>query len=199
VGCSVGRVLTTHYSQYCTCFGADIDQESLVKARQTNPKLHLGRAMGESLPFAPASFDMVMSVLRFLTCTSRRPLPNSRACCGLAASSTCRFTRRHPVGHVPESELGRKVYFLYAIFNGLLFHFTQMMFRFPNGRCESFQTERSTTTVLTRRGFANRVPADQQAFPGRGAPPGAAKNSLKTPPFETAGAALGILDCQVLN
>lgn len=60
-----------------------------------------------------------------------------------------------PWGMIPQANLVGKTYFTYAILNGLLFHVTQRMVRFPNGLCESFQTERGIAKTLGRLGFTD--------------------------------------------
>lgn len=47
------------------------------------------------------------------------------------------------------------LYRLYVLANGLIFHATGNVFRFPNGKVESFQTIRGLRLALERAGFVD--------------------------------------------
>ena len=68
MGCGTGHHLARYRRQGFAVVGVDGSAEMLAHARALNPSLALQRADLESLPFADASFDIVLSieVLRYL-------------------------------------------------------------------------------------------------------------------------------------
>ena len=156
VGCSAGRLLADGYADSRLGFGADIDIDSLCTGHRAHPRLHLCGAKGEALPFAAGSFDLVMSNVA----VPYMHIPTAFAEFARVLKPggilwLTLHTAALPWGMIPRANLVGKVYFTYAILNGLLFHLTQRMVRFPNGLCESFQTEGGVSKALGRIGFTD--------------------------------------------
>lgn len=153
VGCGAGQTLIAAASDN-PAVGVDLDLGALALGRKLAPDIGFVRAAGEALPFAPASFDLVVSRVALpymhvptVLAELRRVL---RPGGGLWATL-------HPFA-VPRRALARanlrgKLYHLYVMANGLLFHLTGRQCRFPGGRCESFQTRPAIRRALARAGF----------------------------------------------
>jgi hypothetical protein len=68
-----------------------------------------------------------------------------------------RMVRRHLVRSLLHLDVRDTIYRVYVVLNGLLFHFSGRVFRFPlkRERCESFQTRRGMRIALRRAGFVD--------------------------------------------
>jgi ubiquinone/menaquinone biosynthesis C-methylase UbiE len=61
VGCGIGQTLAAlRVSQHVELHGVDIDARAIEYGHQCFPQLHLQVATGERLPYADASFDMLL-------------------------------------------------------------------------------------------------------------------------------------------
>ena len=65
------------------------------------------------------------------------------------------MVRRHLVRSLLHLDMPDIVYRTHVLLNGLVFHFSGRVFRFPlkRERCESFQTRRGMRIALRRAGF----------------------------------------------
>jgi ubiquinone/menaquinone biosynthesis C-methylase UbiE len=154
IGCGAGQTLIA------TCdgrrsYGMDIEMEALQIGQKLTQDVAFTRASAESLPYRSGSFDLVVSrVTLFYT-----DLPTSFA-------EIYRVLR--PGGRIwitlndlrRPLRLARRVntwkawiWFLYLVMNGLLFHFTGKLVRFPGRGMESFQTDRGVRRALKKIGF----------------------------------------------
>ena len=170
IGCGAGQTLLACdlHHDVLAC-GIDIDREAVAFGQkldrqnkfENRGQLNLACAVGEALPFADASFEVVISrvavpymhIPTALTEISRVLTPGGHL-----------WLTLHPYQMVFEF-LGRAlksgnvksmVYFSYALLNGLAFHYFGKLWRFPlnRQRCESFQTAGAMQRALRQAGFA---------------------------------------------
>ena len=155
VGCGAGQSLLARFPDRVT-FGVDVNGGALAFGRQMASQTRFTAASGESLPFASGSFEAVISRVAM-------PYMNIPS----ALLEFARVLRRggelwvtlHDIAawrrNFQKSGWKGKIFQLYVLVNGIVFHLTGRQFRFINGRCESFQTERAMKRVLGRAGFQN--------------------------------------------
>lgn len=166
IGCGAGQTLLAcdlrHNVLAC---GIDIDREAVaygqMYARENNESLHLACAVGEALPFADASFEVVIS--RVAVPYMHIPTALTEISRVLTSGGHLWLTL-HPfqmvVGLLVRALKGGNVksilYFSYALLNGWAFHLFGTMARFPlnRRRCESFQTAAAMQRALRQLGFA---------------------------------------------
>ncbi|NOT60932.1 MAG: class I SAM-dependent methyltransferase [Acidobacteria bacterium] len=167
IGCGAGQtLLACNLHHDVLACGIDIDEEAVAFGhaqldRERDGHLNLACAVGEALPFADASFEVVIS---------RVAVPYMHIPTALAEISRVLtpgghlWLTLHPYQMVFEF-LGRAlkagnpkstIYFCYALLNGVAFHLTGKQWRFPlnRKRCESFQTTAAMTRALRQAGFA---------------------------------------------
>ena len=139
--------------------GVDIDKASLLVAKARFANRNYVEAKGESLPFKDESFDRVisgvalpyMNIPRALREIHRVLVPGGHLTLSLHRPSVTIWELRHNAIPKPIPTLFR----LYVIVDGIFFHVTGKTVEFPNGRTESFQTERGIRTALARAKFGN--------------------------------------------
>lgn len=166
VGCGAGQtIIAAEVPPHVTKCGVDVDEAALALGRTLAPQhgvaVHFTRASGEALPFAAASFDVVIS--RVAMPYMHLPTAIAEMARVLTPGGTLWVTL-HPATlvlaqlrrAVRERHVKSVLYFGYAMLNGALFHVTGAMWRFPlnRARCESFQTEAGMRRALQRAGFA---------------------------------------------
>ena len=166
IGCGAGQtLLACELHRDVLACGIDIDDEAVAFGqkmdRENDGHLNLACAVGEALPFADASFEVVIS---------RVAVPYMHIPTALAEISRVLtpcghlWITLHPYQMVFEF-LGRAlkagnvksmIYFSYALLNGLAFHCFGKLWRFPlnRQRCESFQTAAAMQRALRQAGFA---------------------------------------------
>lgn len=161
LGCGRGATLKTIGSDSRTlAVGVDVSLRDLQTASSLIPHAHFVCAKGEQLPFRDECFDSVicgvalpyMDISRTLAEVRRVLKPSD----GLWASlHSFRMVRKHWFRSLYALDLKDIIYRAYVLLNGLVFHFTGTVFRFPlkRGRFESFQTRRGTRMALRRAGF----------------------------------------------
>jgi len=137
--------------------GLDIDDNRLIAARVRFPNRTFLRGSGECLPFEDESFDRAisavalpyMNIQKTLAEIHRVLVPGGRLSLSLHPPSFTIAELLHNAIPKPVPTLFR----LYVMANGLLFQCTGKTFGLPNGRTESFQTERGMRIALNRAGF----------------------------------------------
>jgi ubiquinone/menaquinone biosynthesis C-methylase UbiE len=152
LGCGTGNSpVRANLSDADEVVGVDIDEASLVIARQSFPHRTFQYARGESLPFPDASFDRVVSAvaLPYMDIPEARRVlvPGGNAFFSVHAFrftlSELRKTTPRPVA---------MLFRLSVMLNGLWFHLTGRVLSLA-GRTESFQTKRGLKLALARAGF----------------------------------------------
>jgi SAM-dependent methyltransferase len=158
IGCGSGRLLAAAKSPF-GC-GIDIDLCALRTAKSQAPHVHFVSSYGERLPFKSEQFDHILSIVALPYMDI--PLALSEFARVLKPSGTI-FVTLHPSDFVWR-ELADSfrslnwqniVYRPYVLLNGVLFHFTGKVMRFPlkRSRIESFQTPRGMGLALQAAGF----------------------------------------------
>lgn len=140
--------------------GGDVDFTALQLGHQLSPQIAFMCARGEQLPFVSASFDFVVSrvampymhVPSVLKEIERILVPGGTVWLAL-----------HPIAlawkwlwtDIRSINLKGLVYRTYVLANGLGFHLTGRLCRYPlnSARCESFQTMRGMTKALNKAGL----------------------------------------------
>lgn len=146
--------------------GVDIDEARLAIARTRYPERTFLKAVGEALPFPDESFDRIISSVAVPYMNIPQALAQIyRALAYGGIVSLSLHSPSFTMGELLHHALPRPIptlFRLYVMANGALFHFTGRTLGLPNGRTESFQTERGMRVALTRAGFidisARRVP-----------------------------------------
>lgn len=160
LGCGTGKTpVRANVSDADEVVGVDIDEPSLVIARQRFPNRTFRYARGESLPFADASFDRVVSAVALPYMDIPKALAEVRRVLvpgGSAFFSVHAF--RFTLGELRKATPRPTAmsYRLYVMLNGLWFHVTGRVLRLA-GRMESFQTRRGLKLALIRAGFVDIV------------------------------------------
>ncbi len=166
IGCGAGQTLLAcdlHHN-VLAC-GIDIDAEAVAFGqkmdRENSGHLNLACAVGEALPFADASFEVVISrvavpymhIPTALTEIARVLMPGGHLWLTLHPfQMVFAFLRRA----IQAGNVKSMIYFSYALLNGLAFHLLGKLWRFPlnRQRCESFQTTAAMKRALRQAGFA---------------------------------------------
>ncbi|OQW37443.1 MAG: hypothetical protein A4E19_13650 [Nitrospira sp. SG-bin1] len=162
IGCGAGQTLLglgLPLPGKMAC-GGDIDLSALRLGHQLSPQTAFMCARGEQLPFVSASFELVISrvampymhVPSVLKEIERILVPGGTVWLAL-----------HPITlawkwlwtDICSLNLKRLVYRTYVLANGMGFHLTGRLCRYPlhPARCESFQTVRGMTKALNRVGL----------------------------------------------
>ncbi len=171
IGCGAGQTLIgCGLKPDIGAYGVDIDADALVLGKEIAPQIHFVRAMGERLPFADESFDVVIArvSLPFMN------MPNAHKEIARVlreggyvwmALHPFQMLRERVVKSLKSGNIKDLIYSAYIFGNGLLFHLSGKQIRFPLNRkkCESFQTARAMTNSLRSHGFEN-IRADNQKF-----------------------------------
>lgn len=160
LGCGSGRDLASWgVAALDEVIGLDTNRRHLLAAKACYPNRTYVLGSGECLPFAEASFDHVASIVALPYMNVPKALAEIHRVLVPGGSLWLRlhlptFTIRellHNALPKPPATLFR----LYVAANGLMFHCTGRTVAFPNGRTESFQTERGMRIALNRAGFVN--------------------------------------------
>jgi ubiquinone/menaquinone biosynthesis C-methylase UbiE len=167
LGCGSGKDLAAwDVTTFDKVTGLDIDGRRLVTAREQFPHRTFVQAVGEYLPFPDDSFDHTicslalpyMNIQKALAEIHRVLALGGRLSLSLHLPGFTLYELLHNALPKPVPTLFR----LYVAANGTFFHCTGKTIGFPNGRTESFQTERGMKIAFERAGFAtpafSRVP-----------------------------------------
>jgi len=141
--------------------GVDISRQACIEASQKgpNPRWICICARGEQLPLQDSSFDSVISTVALPYMNIPVVLSEIRRLLKPGGSLDATL---HPFGYNWQDFLDRPpltpnafVYRLYVVANGLWFHLTGRVLRYPfTRRFESWQSERGFGIALRRAGFA---------------------------------------------
>jgi ubiquinone/menaquinone biosynthesis C-methylase UbiE len=157
IGCGDGRTLSLCPNIPYRA-GIDYSSEAIDQARRNVPGADFRVAMAESLPFEDAHFDAAISCVTL-------PLVNIpvalRECARVLKSGAPFYLSFHTWDFINllwqdyRPNLAGRVYRVYVTINGLIFHFTGKVFRYPlkPTLTESFQTKSALTRALTAAGF----------------------------------------------
>jgi ubiquinone/menaquinone biosynthesis C-methylase UbiE len=160
VGCGAAPELPTAEVQ----IGLDIDFRLLRKSRECYPQAHFVCGDGERLPFRDGAFDAVISrvALPLMNLNAAIPeisrvlKPGGRVSMNLHHFGfVCRDLMRRVRGGRPRAMIGG----LWAIVNGIIFHFFGRTFRLPfsHRSYDSFQTLAGMRRILREQGFSSQV------------------------------------------
>lgn len=162
IGCGIGQTLiASKLEDRELVVGMDIELESLVYGSQNYQSIQFINGNAETLPFADASFDKVIS--RVALPYTDIPLSIAELERVLKPGGTIWITL-HPLSKTMQqfaaSAKGLNINGLafrsYVIFNGIVFSLFGKLFRWPRGNVmESFQTRGSMSRCLKARGFHN--------------------------------------------
>jgi SAM-dependent methyltransferase len=143
----------------CRGVGIDMDAEAVAYGQERFAHLELACGTAEQLPYADASFDLVVSrvslcythIAPALAEVQRVLRPGGRLWCTL---HDWRRTRQEWWRAARQGEWKDLVFRSYVFANGLGFAATGRALAFPGlGRCEFFQTESGMRRALARAGL----------------------------------------------
>ncbi|MFZ1006397.1 MAG: class I SAM-dependent methyltransferase [Candidatus Sulfotelmatobacter sp.] len=157
VGCGTGRPpWKTHAGEQDSVMGIDSNLSSLVVAKRRFPERHFVCCQAEALPFSDSSFGRVVSSVAMPYTDIPVALAEIRHVLVPGGSlfmsvHHLRFTLGELRAALPNPIA--TLYRLYVLANGLIFHASGRLVRFPNGKVESFQTTRALERALGGAGF----------------------------------------------
>jgi len=136
--------------------GIDNNFSSLAVAKRRFPERHFVCCQAEALPFSDSSFGRVVSSVAMpytdipvaLVEIRRVLVPGGSL---FMSVHHLRFTLNELRAALPNPIA--ILYRLYVLANGLIFHASGRLIRFPNGKVESFQTTRGLKRALVGTGF----------------------------------------------
>jgi len=158
VGCGAGQTLLAgDLPAGALAVGLDLDEEALALGREWSRSIHFAAGRAEQLPFAAASFDLVLA---------RVALPWTDIPAAVAemarvtrpggdlwlALHSFRKTARDLASNLRGGHWQRAVYRTYVLGNGALFHLSGRLLS-VRGRVESFQTAARMSHELQAAGF----------------------------------------------
>jgi len=157
VGCGTGRPpWKTNAGEQDSVIGIDSNFSALAVAKRRFPGRHFVCCQAEAMPFADSSFGRVVSSVALpytdipvaLAEIRRVLVPGGSL---FMSAHHLRFTLNELCAALPNPIAS--LYRLYVLANGLIFHATGRLIRFPNGKVESFQTTRALERALGGAGF----------------------------------------------
>jgi ubiquinone/menaquinone biosynthesis C-methylase UbiE len=154
VGCGAGQTLFAAYPGHFAV-GLDPDIQALRLGRTITRDINFLCSQAEAIPFADASFDMVIARVSLAYTHIDRSLREIRRVLRRGGEV---WMTLHPFS-IP-FQAARKgnfhgwIFFGYIVANSLLFHFTRRQFAFL-GKYESFQTETGILRALQANGFGD--------------------------------------------
>ncbi len=165
IGCGIGQTLVgLDLNASHSLFGVDVDQTSLAYGKSHFANVNYAQCSAEDLPFPAAIFDLVISRVALpysnipdaLEEIHRVLKPDGKLWITL---HPVKMTRRQWFHSIRKLNAKDVVFRSYVLLNGLRFHCSGKLFRFPvkPGRYESFQTSRAMTRALREAGFQNTL------------------------------------------
>ena len=157
VGCGTGRPpWKTNAGEQDSVIGIDSNFSSLAVAKRRFPGRHFVCCQAEALPFSDSSFERVVSSVAMpytdipvaLAEIRRMLVPGGSL---FMSVHHLRFTLNELRAALPSPIA--VLYRLYVLANGLIFHASGRVVRFPDGKVESFQTTRGLKRALEGTGF----------------------------------------------
>lgn len=162
IGCGAGQTLIALGCREANCVGVDVDLEGLQLGKTLARNIGFVCASGEKLPFGVAQFDFVisrvalpyMNIPKVLTEISRVLEPGGKVWLLLHTWET---TKNRLRADLKELRWKDAIYCVYIVLNSLTLLFFGFQWSFPlnRSRCESFQTNRSISQALSKRGFVD--------------------------------------------
>jgi ubiquinone/menaquinone biosynthesis C-methylase UbiE len=186
IGCGIGQTLAAaNLPDTMLALGIDIDFESLAYGRQKFRNISFVCACAESLPFKSQSVDHAFSRVSIpFTNIPQSVASISRVLCEKGGL----WLELHPPGMIFEhigKVIARRsirefVYMTYVLINGIIFHMSGAMFRFPykRRRYESFQTMKRMRRILMSLDFENITFAGNHSLKVTAVKSGTGKKSL---------------------
>ena len=153
VGCGAGQTLIAAAAGN-PAVGVDVDLEALALGRTLTGDVGFARATGEALPFRAGRFDLVICRVALPFMHVPTALAEMRRV--LRPGGFLWLTAHgidFPLRALRRASLRGKLFQLYVLGNGLLFHLTLRQVRFPGRGCESFQTPSAMLRALRAAGF----------------------------------------------
>lgn len=163
LGCGTGQTLVDSAlgPEVFAC-GIDCNHAALQTGKQRLALAEFVCARGEQLPFRDESFDFVVSRVALPYMHIDRVLPEIHRVLQPGGSLWItlhpgRMVWEHMLASLRSSNLGDVIYRSYVMLNGLLFHTSGKLLKFPlnRRRCESFQTSRAIDRALRNSGFSS--------------------------------------------
>ena len=160
IGCGAGQTLIgCELPEGVMGVGVDVDHEALVLGHQIAPALRFLRSRGEMLPFADASFDLVICRVALPYMHIRRA--TSEMARVLAAGGAVwlvlhpwTMTAAELAAAARSLRLKAMLHRMHVMASSALLHVADAQFKWPfGGGYESFQTARGIRRALTAAGF----------------------------------------------
>lgn len=160
IGCGIGQTLiASKLEDRELVVGMDIEMESLVYGSQNYETIQFINGKAESLPFADASFDKVISRVALPYTDIPQSIAELQRV--LKPGGTIWITL-HPLSKTLQQfsastkalNINGIAFRSYVILNGIFFHLFGKLFRWPRGNVmESFQTRGAMSRCLNASGF----------------------------------------------
>lgn len=155
IGCGSGSSLSALDCD--EIYGVDVDESALKEAARHYPTAHFLSATAEHLPFPDSYFDRINASVSLPYMNIPKVIAEFRRV--LKSNGMVRLSLHNLDFELKEwrraSWKSALTFHPYIVLNGLLLHIGLPMFRFPNGRMESFQTERGMRRLLKRNRFVS--------------------------------------------
>jgi ubiquinone/menaquinone biosynthesis C-methylase UbiE len=152
IGCGSGQTLIATYPNRIS-FGIDVDPRALAFGKTITSKVCFTQAQAERLPFASESFDLVVARVSLPYTHLPTTLLEIRR---VLKPGGQLWATMHPLSipwnQMKVSNYRGKIFFLYVLLNGIVFHYLQTQFSML-GRCESFQTPQGMRKALAGARF----------------------------------------------
>ena len=179
IGCGAGQTLiASRLNENVLACGVDPVAPALALGRTLTDRVHFGAAMGEHLPFANETFDLVfsrvalpyMNIPRALAEIFRVLRPGGTVWLSLHPP---RFAFRTMGRAIRAGSVRATLYPVYTLLNGVLLHLLNRQIQWPFGRkrYESAQTAAGMRRALKRAGFTDPWISRDQFFVVRAGKP----------------------------
>lgn len=154
IGCGAGQTLIAAYPDRVS-FGIDIDIDALRLGTSLTQQVRFVLGRAEALPLAGGRFDMVLCRVALPYTDVNAALREIRR---VMKAGGLLWLTLHSLGipwkQAKASNWKGKIYFVYVLLNGLLFHLLQRQLSI-RGRQEVFFTQAAISRALRGNGFEN--------------------------------------------